>query len=90
MEDGLFGYFGHTYNLPLYRLPAKGQVPQQHPGEPSYLARHQLWDLAADPSQEAPITDPEIEARLVNRIADPLNACEAPPEQFIRLGLEPR
>jgi hypothetical protein len=82
-------YFGHTYNLPLYRFPAKGQVPQHHPGEASYVARHQLWDLQDDPDQEAPVDDPLIEARMVDRLAAELRACEAPPEQFTRLGLEP-
>jgi arylsulfatase A-like enzyme len=82
-------YFGHTYNLPLYKIPATGQVPQHHPGEASYVARHQLWDLEADPRQEAPIADPAVEARLVARLAAHLKACEAPPEQFTRLGLEP-
>jgi arylsulfatase A-like enzyme len=82
-------YFGHTYNLPLYRIPAKGQVPQNHPDEASYVARHQLWDLATDPHQEAPIDDPAVEARLLERLSAHLKACEAPPEQFTRLGLEP-
>ncbi len=83
-------YFGHTYNLPLYRIPAAGQVPQPHPGESSYVARHQLWDLEMDPHQESPISDPSTEARLLTRLAEQLKACEAPSEQFTRLGLEPR
>src|SRR5260370_37330053 len=82
-------YCGQTYNMPLYRIPAKGQVPQHHPGEESYVARHQLWDLATDPGQEAPITDPAVEARLSSRLVHHLSAGEAPPEQFLRLGLEP-
>jgi hypothetical protein len=82
-------YFGHTYNLPLYRIPAQGQVPQHPPGEESYVARHPLWDLATDPHQEAPIDDPAVEARLLERLSAHLKACEAPPEQFTRLGLEP-
>jgi arylsulfatase A-like enzyme len=82
-------YFGHTYDLPLYRIPAKGQVPQHRPGEESYQARHQLWDLSTDPAQEGPLDDPAIEARLVDRLTDHLRACEAPAEQFTRLGLQP-
>jgi arylsulfatase A-like enzyme len=80
-------YFGHTYNLPLYRIPAKGQVPRHLPNEASYIGRHQLWDLAADPRQEAPIANAEVEARMVARIAAHLEACEAPAEQFTRLGI---
>jgi arylsulfatase A-like enzyme len=82
-------YFGHTYNLPLYRIPATGQVPQHHPGETSYQARHQLWDLETDPEQEAPVENPEVEARMIERLRQHLKSCEAPPEQFTRLGLEP-
>jgi hypothetical protein len=59
------GAGGHTCNLPLYKIPATGQVPQHHPGEASYVARHQVWDLAADPRQEAPIDGPAVEARLL-------------------------
>jgi hypothetical protein len=83
-------YFGHTYNLPLYRIPAKGQVPRHHPDEPSYVARHQLFDVQNDPRQESPLEDPTLEARFVERIAAHLKACEAPEEQFTRLGIEPR
>jgi hypothetical protein len=64
-------------------------VPQHHPGEESYVAQHQLWDLAADPRQEAPLDNPAVEARLLERLAVHLQACGAPPEQFTRLGMEP-
>ena len=36
-------YFGHTYNMPLYKIPSKGSAPLELPGEESYVARHQLW-----------------------------------------------
>jgi len=83
-------YFGHTYNLPLYKIPAAGQVPQHHADETSYIARHQLFDIIADPRQEAPLADPALEAHFVARIAAHLRACEAPSEQFTRLGIAPQ
>lgn len=83
-------YFGHTYGLPLYKIPTAGQVPEAHPGAASDLARHLLFDLVADPAQETPLDDPAREAHFVERIAAHLRACEAPVEQYARLGLEPR
>lgn len=81
-------YFGHTYNMPLYRVPSAGEVPRHREGEPPYTARHQLFDIVADPRQEHPLEDPELEVRFVGRIAAHLRACEAPEEQFTRLGIE--
>jgi arylsulfatase A-like enzyme len=84
-------YFGHTYNLPLYKIPATGQVPRHHEaGEESYVGRHQLFDTVADPRQLSPLDDPAREAHFVERIAAHLRACEAPAEQFTRLGIAPR
>ena len=82
-------YFGHTYDLPLYRIPVGGQVPQQHAAEPSYVGRHQLFDIVADPRQERPLDDPALEAHFAARLAAQLRACEAPAEQYARLGLTP-
>lgn len=83
-------YFAHTYNLPLYKIPAQGQTPQPAPGAESYVGRHMLYDIEADPSQAAPIHDSVLEAHFAERIACHLKACEAPPEQYTRLGLDPR
>lgn len=82
-------YFGHTHGLPLYRIPQAGQVPQALAGEPPYTGRHQLFDLAADPGQIAPLDDPALEAHFAARLAAHLRACEAAPEQYERLGLAP-
>jgi hypothetical protein len=83
-------YFGHTYNMPLYRVPSKGEVPRALPGEKSYAGRHQLFDLAVDPAQEHPVRDLRLERHFADRMAAHLKACEAPKEQYTRLGLRPR
>lgn len=83
-------YFGHTYNLPLYKIPTTGQAPEPLPGEESYVARHQLFDIVADPGQLAPLDYPAREAHFIERIAVHLLACEAPRERYTRLGIEPR
>ena len=82
-------YFGHTYNLPLYKIPTVGKVPRHHPDEASYAGRNQLFDIREDPRQQRPLSDPVLEARFAARIAHHLNACEAMPEQFTRLGIDP-
>jgi hypothetical protein len=80
-------YFGHTYNLPMYRFPANGGVPRPQPGEPSFIGRHQLFDLETDPRQENPVCAPDVEARFVERIKHHLQLSEAPEEQYQRLGV---
>ena len=82
-------YFGHTYNLPLYRIPTEGKVPRNHPEEASYAGRNQIFDVANDPSQQHPLSDPKLETHYTDRITWHLNACEAMPEQFTRLGIDP-
>jgi arylsulfatase A-like enzyme len=82
-------YFGHTYNMPLYKIPTRGSVPTALPGEQSYLGRHQLFDVSADPQQLNPLKDEKLESRFAERIAAHLKLCEAPPEQYTRLGLQP-
>ncbi len=80
-------YFGHTYNMPLYKIPTTGQVPVAAPGEPSYLGRHQLFDTEADPRQEHPLDNPPLEAHFVGRLAAHFRTHEAPAEQYLRLGI---
>ena len=80
-------YLGHTYNMPLYRIPAQGQVPRHREGEEPCTGRHQLFDLREDPRQEQPLDDPELEADFVRRIDGHLRRCGAQPEQWARLGI---
>ncbi|HET6387248.1 MAG TPA: sulfatase [Armatimonadota bacterium] len=82
-------YFGHTYNMPLYKIPTQGEVPKALPGEEGYAARHQLYDVLSDPGQTNPIQDPVIEEGFIRRLRQHLHACEAPAEQFTRLAIEP-
>ena len=81
-------YFGHTYNLPLYKIPTEGKVPRHHPDEASYAGRNQLFDIVDDPAQKNALHDPLLEAHFSERIACHLKSCEAMPEQFSRLGID--
>ena len=46
-----------------------------------------LFDLEADPKQERPLEDPEVEKQMVEHLTGLMRACDAPSEQFERLGL---
>lgn len=46
-----------------------------------------LFDLVHDPGQTAPLDDPVVEARLVEHMIRQMRACNAPEEQYERLGL---
>jgi len=48
---------------------------------------HLLWDVAVDPSQAAPIDDPDLERRWCATLAQLMAECDAPPEQYERIGL---
>jgi len=82
-------YFGHTYNMPLYKIPATGAIPLNHADEEPFVARHQLFDVLADPDEGQPLSDPTREAHFAERIAAHLAASEAPDEQYARLGIAP-
>ena len=80
-------YFGHTYNMPLFKIPACGAMPVAASGEPSFAGRHQLFDIVSDPQQKKPLNDPKLEAHFAQRMAENLRAYGAPEEQLTRLGL---
>ena len=46
-----------------------------------------LYDLEGDPGQQEPLADKDLEERLSGQMAALMQACEAPPEQFERMGL---
>lgn len=58
----------------------------------SWAAAHQfgtlLFDLETDPEQQQPITDPVVEARMIQLMVKLMQQNDAPLEQYTRLGLE--
>jgi len=54
---------------------------------PGLDPRTMLFDLQADPHQNTPITDPKIEAMMIDHLTRLMKANDAPPEQWQRLGL---
>jgi len=47
-----------------------------------------LFDLQTDPGQQHPINDPVAEKRMIGLLLQGMKECEAPAEQYVRLGLE--
>jgi hypothetical protein len=84
-------FLSHTYNIPVYKVPQQGKVPHRHSmgsaSEQPDTARHELYDLIADPGQNHPLAAPEVEARFCELLRGHLMRVQAPTEQFERLGL---
>jgi hypothetical protein len=47
-----------------------------------------LFDLQADPAQQFPLNDPAVEEKMLSHLVQLMHENDAPPEQFIRLGLK--
>lgn len=82
-------FLGHTYNIPVYKIPQPGKVPLGYGAGDgaAYTSRHELFDLAADPRQERPLADPALERRFADLLRAHLARVDAPAEQLARLGL---
>jgi arylsulfatase A-like enzyme len=61
-------------------VQAGGEKEKVDPG-------HELYDLANDPRQEHLLEDRAIEKRMVELLVAEMKRCDAPAEQFARLGL---
>lgn len=73
--------FSFTKGSSLLKLASNASVDAHHFGT-------LLFDLEADPQQETPIEDATIEARMIQLLVEKMQANDAPPEQFERLGLD--
>lgn len=80
-------FLGHTYNIPLYKIPQPGKLPLGIEQAAGGAPRHDLYDLAADPGQAHRLDDPATEARLCAILREQYARLAAPEEQWARLGL---
>ena len=62
------------------------KIPTSRRLHPS-TKRTLLFDLQSDPHQQYPLNDPAIERRMIEHLLDLMRQCQAPPEQYARLGL---
>ena len=77
--------FSFTKGCHVMRVPSGGGMPGGESMRRGF--EHLLFDLEADPGQEKPIADPAVEERLSEAFREELRRIDAPPEQWIRLGL---
>jgi hypothetical protein len=80
---GLSEPFGFTKGCRLLKIPAGRKRGGEHPDRFKTL----LYDVKNDPYQTAPIQDAAAEKQMIAHLVRLLKECEAPPEQFERLGL---
>ncbi len=82
--------FGWTQEVPLLKVPVIDRSPMYHNYGPGCLLESdtRLYDLVADPGQKQPLIDPMREVEMVAKMTQLMRANEAPPEAFVRLGLE--
>ena len=77
--------FSFTQDCPTMRIPATGGLPggEKTPRD----LQTKLFDTQADPGQRQPLRDPNVESRMVDHLVTAMRRCDAPTEQYQRLGL---
>ena len=73
--------FTFTKGCPLLRIPGTTWRTDES------IWQTVLYDLATDPKQERPLTDPKIEQMMIAHLVRLMRENDAPAEQFARLGL---
>jgi arylsulfatase A-like enzyme len=76
--------FSFTKGCPTMQIPTKGWGTVAQSG----IEQTWLWDVQNDPKQSTPLHDPEIEAQMIRHLVRLMQECDAPAEQYVRLGLE--
>lgn len=77
------GPFSFTKGCPLMKIPGR----PQHISRTVHEQGHLLYDLQNDPEQEHPLDDEQTAARMIDHMIRLMQANDAPPEQYERLGL---
>ena len=73
--------FSFTKGCQLLRMPAETAHAQNSYG-------NLLFDLEQDPGQRSSLTDPQQEQRMADLMRALMRDCDAPAEQYRRLGLQ--
>ncbi len=77
--------FSFTKGCPTMKIPKQDDIPG---GEPARFALPtRLFDVVRDPKQEHHLDDASVEAEMADHLRALLKSCDAPLEQFERLGL---
>lgn len=84
------GHLAYT-DYPVYRIPADivdfRNPSQAYDKRSEHNAENCLFDLTTDYAQQNSLKDPLIEARCIEGLRACMERCQAPAEQFERLGL---
>jgi arylsulfatase A-like enzyme len=88
-DPTLYLQFMFTDNTPLLRIPVDERYDKRRYFKYSDHIKYGnlLFDLKNDPNQTNPITDKDVEDRLLKMMKDLMQANDAPLEQYTRLGL---
>lgn len=78
---GLMDGFSFTQGMPLFRIP----IPQRQ-NRAAELGSL-LFDLETDPQQAQTLDDSGLEQTMIDHLRTLMHQCEAPADQFERLGL---
>jgi arylsulfatase A-like enzyme len=79
----LVDHFPHTQGCPVLKIPVR--LPPIATRDK--LRETMLFDLEADPRQLNPVIDPAIERRMIDLMRAAMTQCDAPQEQYERLGM---
>lgn len=71
----------YSNGVPLLKIPGDKK-------EEETPAEHLLFDLENDPQQKQPCKDEATEAKMCELMREMMQACDAPRERFLRIGLE--
>jgi arylsulfatase A-like enzyme len=82
-DDQLAAPFEFTKSMKPLKIPSQAAISQPVDGPVGDL----LYDVQADPAQATPLQEADVVARLEARMAELMGACDAPAEQFERMGL---
>jgi hypothetical protein len=75
--------FDFTRGYRTMRVPARSWTAAK--GE---VLKTRLWDVENDPGQAAPLENAATERVMIDHLVRLMRECDAPPEQYARLGLE--
>ena len=85
-----FGHLPYT-DYPVYKIPADiidfKNPSQEYSRRTEQNAQSCLYDLEKDYEQEHPVCDAVLEAGYIARLKACMQACQAPEEQYVRLGI---
>lgn len=85
-----FGHLPYT-DYPVYKIPADiidfKNPSQEYSRRAEQNAQSCLYDLEKDYEQEHPVCDAVLEAGYIARLKACMQACPAPEEQYVRLGI---